>query len=57
MDEKDQKIQRLIAEVARWKGRALEAVGKACIECEIFSAENPTCKRCRMTKIREEAEK
>ena len=57
MDEKDHKINKLIAEIARWKGRAIEATERACIECERYEKDDPLCRKCRMTRIREEAEK
>ena len=54
MDEKDKRIQDLIQEVAKWKGRAIEAANQACFECERLDKD---CVKCRMTKIKEEAGK
>lgn len=52
MDEKDKRIQDLIQEIAKWKGRAIEAANQACFECERLDKD---CKKCRMLKIKEEA--
>ena len=52
MDEKDRLIQRLMQDLARWKGRALEAAEKACFECERLDMD---CDKCRMKKIKEDA--
>ena len=54
MNEKDLKIQQLTQDVAKWKNRAVEAADRACLECEALHAD---CKKCRMTKIKEEAGK
>ena len=53
MDEKDKKIQQMTQDVARWKGRAIEAAEMACQQCR--HADMELCKHCRMEKIREEA--
>jgi len=53
MDEKDKKIQQMTQDVARWKGRAIEAAEMACQQCKNVDLE--LCKHCRMEKIREEA--
>jgi len=50
MSDKDQVIQDLVHEVARWKNRALEAAERACDECE-----RGECGNCRIKKIKEEA--
>lgn len=55
MDERDMRIQRLTHEVARWKGRALEAAARACDECSEYMGRH--CEQCRIRKIKEEAEK
>jgi len=54
MDEKDNRIQQLTRDVAKWKNRAVEAAEKACFECERLDKD---CDTCRMKKIKEEAEK
>lgn len=58
MNEQDLKIQKLTQDVAKWKNRAMEAAERACSECEEYmSREKEGCKKCRMTKIKEEAAK
>lgn len=53
MDEKDA-LERMTMEAEHWKRLALEAVEKACFECDqVFTKE---CDKCRMKKIMEEAE-
>ena len=53
MDENDKKIQQLRQDVAKCKGRAIEAAEMACQQCRHSDLE--LCKHCRMEKIREEA--
>ena len=53
MDEKDRVMQNLMREVAKWKGRALEAAQKACDECEQVTS---TCDKCRIRIIKESAQ-
>lgn len=54
MDEKDRLIQKLMRELAKWKKFAADAANKACFECESLNAD---CSKCKMTKIKNEAEK
>lgn len=54
MDEKDRLIQRLTRDVERWKGLALAAANRACVECERLDID---CDKCRMKKTKEEAAK
>jgi len=51
--EKDQLIQELKQDLARWRGRAVEAVEQACSTCK--AADLELCRHCRMEKIRKEA--
>ena len=53
MDDRDEQIQTLTREVAKWRGRAIEAAEMACQQCR--HADLDLCKHCRMEKIREEA--
>ena len=53
MDEKDKTVQDLKLELAKWRGRAVEAVERACMLCR--HADLDLCKHCRMEKIRQEA--
>jgi predicted metal-binding protein len=53
MDEKDRVIQQLMQDIAKWKGRAIEAAETACQLCKQTDLE--LCKHCRMEKIRKEA--
>ena len=53
MADKDISIQQLKQDVAKWKGRALEAAEVACQLCKHTNLD--LCKHCRMEKIREEA--
>ena len=55
MDERDLRIQRLTQDVAKWKGRALEAAARACDECSEYMGRN--CDQCRIKRIKEDAEK
>ena len=52
MGDKDKKIEQLKQDLARWKGRALEAANKACRECDQMPV---YCEKCRIRKIKEEA--
>lgn len=52
MDEKDIVIRDLKTELAKWRGRALEAVEMACQGCTNNDLE--LCRYCRMEKIRQE---
>ena len=51
--EKDQLIQELKQDLARWRGQAVEAVEQACSNCR--AADLDLCRHCRMEKIRKEA--
>lgn len=53
MDDKDQVIRDLKAELAKWRGRAIEAAEMACMKCRNTDLE--LCRFCRMEKIRKEA--
>lgn len=53
MDDKDETIRALKAELARWRGRAIEAAEMACMKCRNTDLE--LCRYCRMEKIRKEA--
>ena len=53
MDEKDKSIQQLKQDLAKWKGRALEASETACQLCKHTNLD--LCKHCRMEQIRKEA--
>jgi len=47
----------LMKELAKWKGRALEAAQRACENCEEYRGGMVKCKGCRMKQILEEAAK
>lgn len=47
----------LMKELAKWKGRALEAAQRACENCEEYREGMVKCKDCRMKQILEEAAK
>ena len=49
----DERIQELIRELAKWRGRAIEAAETACQMCRASDPE--LCRHCRMEKIRQEA--
>ena len=53
MDEKDVKIRELTQDIAKWRGRAIEACEMACMHCKKTDPE--LCRYCRMEKIRKEA--
>ena len=53
MDEKVEIIRDLKLELAKWRGRALEACEMACGNCRNNDLE--LCRYCRMEKIRKEA--
>lgn len=55
MDEKssDEVIRELRNELAKWRGRSVEAVEHACLLCR--NTDLDLCRYCRMQKIREEA--
>lgn len=55
MDEKstDEIIRDLRNDLAKWRGRAVEAVEYACSMCR--NTDLDLCRYCRMQKIREEA--
>lgn len=55
MNEQDLKIQQLTQEVAKWKKLAMKAADKACFECD--SSEEKHCRKCQISRIREEAGK
>lgn len=55
MDEYAMRIQRLTQEVARWKGRAVEAAARACEECEEYMEGKRICTACRIREIKEAA--
>ena len=58
MDEKDQRIQQLTQDAARWRNRAIEAAQRACDECEEYvQRREGVCRKCRMREILEEAGK
>ena len=57
MDERDLKIQRLTADVAKWKNRAVEVAQVACENCEEYVEGRKNCDKCRVMKIKEEAGK
>ena len=50
MDEKE-----IMHELAKWKGRAIEAARMACDNCEEYREGKTPCKGCRMKQILEEA--
>ena len=49
----DQQIMSLKQELAKWRGRAIEAAEMACSKCKMTDLE--LCRHCRMEKIRKEA--
>lgn len=53
MDDKDAVIQELKMELAKWRGRAVEAIETACQNCR--NNDLDLCRHCRMEKIRKEA--
>ena len=53
MDEKDRTISDLKMELAKWRGRSIEAVEMACTKCRNNDLE--LCRYCRMDRIRREA--
>ena len=53
MDDKDNVILELKQELAKWRGRAVEAVEMACQACR--NTDLDLCRHCRMDKIRKEA--
>ena len=53
MDERDAVIRDLKMELAKWRGRAIEAVEMACEQCR--NNDLDLCRYCRMEKIRKEA--
>ena len=55
MPEQDNKelIPQLKQDIARWKGRAIEAAEMACMHCRQTDPE--LCRFCRMQKIRDDA--
>jgi hypothetical protein len=53
MDEKDTLIKNLKMDLAKWRGRAIEAAEMACSKCKMTDLE--LCRHCRMEKIRKEA--
>lgn len=59
MNEMDLKCQQLLQEVAKWKGRAVEAAAKACVNCEEYQEEKKhdksRCGYCRILQIQHEA--
>lgn len=55
VDEYSMKIQQLTQEVARWKGRAVEAAARACQECEEYAEGKRVCEECRIRKIKDAA--
>lgn len=58
MDEKEKKLQAITQEVAKWKGRAIEAAEQACYNCEEYTDRNENrCRKCRIKQIMEEAGK
>ena len=52
-DDKDETIRALKMELAKWRGRSIEAVEMACMKCRNTDME--LCRFCRMEKIRKEA--
>lgn len=59
MNEMDLKCQQLLQEVAKWKGRAVEAAAKACQNCEEYQEDKKrdrkNCGHCRVLQIQHEA--
>ena len=53
MDDKDAMIKELKMDLARWRGRAIEAAEMACGKCGNTDLE--LCRHCRMERIRKEA--
>ena len=53
MDDKDTLIKDLKNELAKWRGRAVEAAEQACMLCK--HSDLDLCRHCRMEKIRQEA--
>lgn len=53
MEDKDLEIKSLKQELAKWRGRAIEAAEMACSKCKMTDLE--LCRHCRMEKIRKEA--
>jgi hypothetical protein len=53
MDDKDITIRDLKTELAKWRGRAVEACETACQNCR--NTDLDLCRYCRMEKIRQEA--
>lgn len=52
------KIQRMQHDLARWKGRAIEAAQEACTICRAYAdPEEDDCKICRMKKVQEDINK
>ena len=51
----DEKETLLMHELAKWKGRAIEAARMACDNCEEYREGKTPCKGCRMKQILEEA--
>lgn len=55
MNEHELKVQQLTREVEKWKKLAVRAADKACFECDSGTEEN--CRKCPISKIREDATK
>ena len=60
MDDKDLQLQRMRQELAKWKGRTLEACEEVCMLCGKYAHPEDEegvelCRHCRTKKIKEEA--
>ena len=53
--DKDRMIEDLKEEVAKWRGRAVEAASRACEECDEYHVYGKNCEKCRMRRIHKEA--
>lgn len=52
MDEKDKRIQSLLQDLAKWKGRAIEAAQQACSICKAHvRPDGEDCRVCRMREM------
>ena len=52
-EAQDKQLLGMKQELARWRGRAIEAAEMACSKCKV--ADLDLCRHCRMEKIRQEA--
>jgi hypothetical protein len=54
MNEAEKKVQEMTAEIARLRGRLVEAIAKACFNCEEYIGhDDKRCAHCSIHKMKE----